>query len=355
MSDQAIEVVVLIVAYNNRGVLADCLNSVLASVDERFKTRVVVVDNNSPDGSGPFVAAHFPRVDLIESAANLGYAGGGNLGWRHIAAAYPNSRYLALLNADTIATPGWLSALARHLEHHPRVGAVQPKLRLHPRSEQINTAGNRSHFLGFGLMTGWGERDLGQYDQTRTIDFASGAAVMVRTDLLRRVELFDEGMFMYLEDMDLSWKLRLIGYEIAFVPDAVIYHRYELESTLRAYRYLERNRWWLLLSYYKWRTLIMIGPALGLMELGMLVFAVRRGLLREKLQSCCGFFRDRSWQRLKAKRRSIQSCRVIGDRQFMAGFTGTIDFPPINRGLMRYVGNPLLAGYWWLVRRLIFW
>jgi GT2 family glycosyltransferase len=346
---------VLIVCYNGRGFLPDCLGSVLASDDGGIKTRVVVVDNASGDGSAEYVAENFPRVDLVRSQVNRGFAGGNNLGWEYIRRKYPRATYLVLLNQDTIVERGWLRPMVDFLEAHPAAGLAQPKLMMHPRTELFNSSGNRSHFLGFGFVGECGQPDRGQYTRPRPIASASGAAMMVRTDLLRRVGLFEELMFLYLEDAELNWKLRQIGCEPFLVPGGVVYHKYNFQKDFRYYFYLERNRWWLLLVYYKLATLLLLAPALAVMEVGQLLFALSRGLLGVKLRSWLFFLAPANLALLRRRRRQAQARRTVSDRQFTRPFCGSIDFPELSGPLLKYVANPFFSAYWALARRLIFW
>jgi GT2 family glycosyltransferase len=355
MPQPSAEVAILIVCHEGRALLEECLGSVLASRDPGIERHVIVVDNASADDSAAFVAQRFPDVDLVRSAANLGFAGGNNLGWEHIRQHYRGVQYVVLLNQDTVVQSGWLVPLLKYAQEHPEVACVQSKLLLHPDTSTINSAGNQSHFLGFGLTRGYGHHDNGQYNRPATIDFASGAAMMVRADLLRQVGLFDELMFLYLEDAELSWRLRQMGYSSAYVPESVVYHKYHFDKKYRFYFYLERNRWWLLGVYYKTATLLLLLPALLLMELGQLHFAHKHGVVREKLRGYGFFLKPLNLSRLRAQRRQAQTRRTISDRQFMTQFTGSIHYPELDSALLRYVGNPLLSAYWSVARRLIFW
>ena len=349
-----VNVAILIVSYNARQYLPDCLNSVLASRDEGITRRIVVVDNASADGSAEYVADNFPDVDLVRSHINRGFAGGNNLGWDFIRKTYPDTDLLALLNPDTIVADGWLWPMAECIRADDTVAITQAKLRLHPRTDRLNSAGNRNHFLGFGFVTAYEELDRGQYDRIRPIDFASGAAAMIRCSLLRRVGLFDQDMFLYLEDTDLSWKVRQMGYQVLFVPASLVYHKYSPNRGHRFYYYFERNRWWVLLTYYRPATLVVLAPAAILMELGQLWFAWRAGLLAQKLASYAYFLQHANRRRLGRRRRTAQARRTVSDRQFMGGFSGTIDVPGLKHDLMRLVANPLLKLYWAVARRLIF-
>jgi GT2 family glycosyltransferase len=349
------EVAVLIVSFNGREHLRDCLESVLASDDGILIKYVAVVDNASDDASADLVEQEFPQVGLVRCSRNLGFAGGNNAGWDHIRTKYPQVDYVALLNQDTIVESGWLEPLVEHLEGQPTVGVAQPKLLLHPQTDRINTFGNQSHFLGFGFITGYGRVDNGEFQSVSAIDFPSGAAFMVRSDILHRFGLFDELFFLYLEDADLGWKLRQMGYDVEVVPGSRVWHKYEFGKNFRHYYYLERNRWYLLATYYKTATLLLLMPALLLMEAGQIYFACRNHLLGQKLRAVGFFLNIRNLGRLLRQRRQAQRRRIIRDRDFTAPFTGNVDFSELNSVLLKRVGNPILSTYWRFARKVMFW
>ena len=355
MAHPPIEVAVLICCHQSKKYVHDCLRSVLDSKDPGILTHVVVVDDASTDGTGELVKQDFPEVHCIRIETNCGFSGANNVGWQHVRQSYPNVRYIALLNIDTIVHCGYLRSLVDYLEEHGDVGAAQAKLMLHPERDRINSAGNRCHFLGFGTMTGYREQDHGQYDQPRSIDYASGAMVMIRREPLEQVGLFDPTFYMYLEDAELSWKLRQIGFDTCLVPASIVYHRYRPDAPLRYYYWLERNRWLLLIVYYRLPTLVLLAPALLLMELGQLFFAWRHGKLTEKLRSYWFFWKPANIVMLHQRRLAAQKRRLIGDRPFMTRFADEIRFEAIDHRLLRFIGNPLLRAYWALVRPFIFW
>jgi GT2 family glycosyltransferase len=349
------EVAVLIVCYNGAAYLPECLDSLQACATNQVRQHVVVVDNASSDGSAELVAGQYPHVRLIRSRENLRFAAGNNLGWQYLAEHLPSAEFVCLLNQDTVVTSGWLEPLVGHLRQHTDVAAVQPLLLLHPQTDRINSAGNRSHFLGFGFTRSLGEPNSGQYDQPEEIDYASGAAVLVRTALLHRLGLFESPMVAYLEDADLSWKLRQAGFRVCLVPASCVYHKYEFKSDYRHYEHLERNRWWLLLVYYRWPTLVLLLPAWLLMEAGQWWFAVRQGVAGQKWRAMAYFLSPRHLGHVWQLRRAAQRRRVVSDAVFLAHHAGRIDTPLAAQPLLRYVANPLLGAYWALARRLICW
>jgi GT2 family glycosyltransferase len=349
------QIAVLIVCHNGRAYLRECVESVLASDDGPIDRRIVVVDNASTDGSAALLRGVFRQVDLLLSFENLGFCGGNNLGWAYIRRIWPNVDYVALLNQDTIVTSGWLRELASFLETHPLAASAPPKILLHPQTDKLNTAGNVSHFLGFGFTTGWNQTDAGQFDEIRPIGFASGAAMLLRAAPLREVGLLDDTYFAYLEDADLSWKLRQLGYQAWYIPKSVIYHKYQFKSDFSHYFLLERNRWLLILTYYKTPTLLLLLPALIAMEIGQLYFSWQHHVLPEKLRAWKFLLSPTNIGHLMNQRRATQRRRRITDRRFIESLTTELDFPELRSRILKWIGAPLLAAYWQAVSRLIFW
>lgn len=348
-------VVVVICCYKSMPYLQDCLGSLVASSDHGVNVHIIAVDNASPDDSAAFIRQNFPQVHVLSMKTNEGFTGGNNAGWQYTLAHFPQADYLVLLNHDTVVESGWLVPLVESLKAQPNVACVQPKIMLHPATDTINTAGNRSHFLGFGYMTGYGQKDQSQFNTPRLIDFASGAAVMIRTGVLHKTGLFDTTFFAYLEDADLAWRCRLLGMETAYEPASRIYHKYVVKAPFAAYFLLERNRWIMLLTCYKWRTLILLLPALLFMEAGQCFFALIKGLLKQRLQVYGWYCSITHWRLLMTRRRYLQATRTVTDKQFSNNFSGVIYFEAIDHVLLRNVANPLLAAWWSLVRRLLWW
>ncbi len=373
------ELAVLIVCYNGREFLPECLTTLFASPDAPPPQQVIIVDNASTDQSLQWLedaatGHHAARgnlssqdtsdsvdapklgITVLRSSANLGFAGGNNLGFREIRSRFPHVKYVALLNQDTCVAPGWLAALARTLDDAPDAAAAQAKLMLHPEITRFNSAGNWSHFLGFGFVSAFNEFDTGQFDRIRDLDFPSGAAMMVRiADIADNEDLFDPTFGSYLEDAELGWRLRLRGRRILFAPASVVYHKYTFAQNPRFYENLERNRWFLLLTCYRLRTLLVLLPAIILMEGGLILFFAARGMLGVKVRAMGSIFDQKHRSHLAARRHAIQTSRTISDRELLAHVGARIDFPHIRNPLLDAVGNPLLEIYWSLARRLIFW
>jgi GT2 family glycosyltransferase len=210
---------IIIVNYNGKHFLHDCLTSVELQTVPPEQWEVVLVDNGSTDGSGVFVRQRFPWVRLIEARRNLGFAGGNNKGMRH--ARGPN---LVLLNNDTVVDPHWLEGLLTELDAGERVGGVGSKIVFKHAPRVINTTGLQLYDDGRGGDRGFLQVDRGQFAESAEVFGACGASVLLRRSMLEDVGAFDERFFMYYEDLDLAWRARLRGWQFRYTPRSVVYH-----------------------------------------------------------------------------------------------------------------------------------
>lgn len=336
---------------------ADDLDRLWASVCAldypRDRYRLLVIENGPERQAARWFSDHAPAVRVLVPGGNTGYAGGCAIGMREALAA--GADYVAIMTQDTEVDPGWLRELTRVAEEHPRAGAVQPKLLRRDDAGRlvVHSWGNELHYLGVGYVGGDGapDREL----TVRAVGYASGAGVLYRSSALREVGLCDPELFMYHEDTDLSWRLRLAGWEVLLGPRAIMQHHWEFDRGGSAKLYLiERNRLVNLLTHYRVRTLLLVAPALVLLEICSLGFAGRHGWLRRRLGVYVYLLRASTRRYLAAKRRSVQAIRRVPDRAVAAHLTGRIDAPFVGRAVLSLL-NPLLAGYWRLVRPLIAW
>lgn len=349
-----ITVAILIVSYNGKKYLDDCLSSVTSGHYSSIQQLVYVLDNASTDGTVEYLRSQWPHIRVIPQVDNLGFAAGNNVGWQLITSEHPTVDYLFLLNQDTIVEGNFLQPLVSFMEDHHQAVAVQPKLLLHPQTDKINSLGNRIHVLGFGYASHNNEIDSGA-DAIREINYASGAAVLLRASWLHRSGLFEDFMFMYLEDLELGWRALLEGYKNYLVPTSVVFHKFEFQRGLKQWYYFERNRWWIVLRNYRLATLLLLLPLVLFMELGQIFFAYTNGRLRAKLDSYRYFFSGRHLQYLWRSRVKIQRARRLSDRQLLRQFTAVIQYQPLANPLLLYVANPLCWLYASVLRLLVFW
>jgi GT2 family glycosyltransferase len=247
MSDAAVSrAAVVIVSYNTCRLLEDCLHSVVAE----SPIEVVVVDNASLDGSADMVATRFPRVQLLRNQYNVGYGRAAHQGIQSCA-----TPFVLLLNADTRLQPGALDTLTTHLEEHPSVALVGPRL--------VDEAGRvqssqRSYPAVWELLLDWThaypligkvpvlkERfpRVRAQDRTRRVPWVVGAALAIRRDAYDAVGGFDRSFFLYYEEVDLCYRLAQAGWDVHFTPVAEVVHvggasanQWPTHTTVQLYR-----------------------------------------------------------------------------------------------------------------------
>ncbi|HWI84514.1 glycosyltransferase [Ramlibacter sp.] len=214
---------IVIVNYNGRHHLEKCLPSVFETRKVNFE--VIVIDNGSSDDSVAWMREQWPQVRVIAESRNLGF-GLANL----VGARNAKSNYLALLNSDTVVTPDWLEQLLRPLLLDPAIGATCSQLRLLARPEYLNARGGGMSRLGFGYDIDFGYPFVAPAgpDDARPVDvlFPSGAAMLMRRTDFLDVGAFDPSYFMYHEDVDLGWRLWLLGKRVVLCPASIVFHAF---------------------------------------------------------------------------------------------------------------------------------
>lgn len=352
MSDAPAVAIVLVTYYDTR-----YLERLYATIEaQRYpaaRRRLIVVENGPDRAAARWFAEHAPEARVIVPGSNTGYAGGNALGMRQ--ALDDGAEYVAIVTQDTYLEPGWLTALVEVAQDRPSAGAVQPKImrRDDRGGVVIHTRGNELHFLGVGFVGGDGEPD--RELPVASICYASGAGVLYRSAALRDVGLFDPALFMYHEDSDLGWRLRLAGWEALLAPQAVMHHDYDFSRSARKFYYVERNRLVNVLTHYDARTLAILAPALLLFEPVTVAYALKSGWLRERLAVYAFFLRPRTWRYLAAKRRVVQRLRRLPDRALLPLLAARFNFGPLATVAVRRLVDPFFAAYWAVARRLIHW
>ena len=222
MTEDSPKVALMVLNYNGLEWLKICLPSISRSTYEKLET--YVIDNGSTDGSVEYVESEFPGVNVIAFEKNLGFAKAYNDAVSRI-----NADYIVLLNNDTrVLTPAWIDLLVEEAETSTKLAAIGCKIVSMQHKGMLDSLGGCGMRYWRGFMDiGRDEEDLGQYDAPPITPFSfCGAAVLIRTDLFKFIGGFDTSFFSYLEDVDLSWRLRLLGYEIGYEPTAKVEHHF---------------------------------------------------------------------------------------------------------------------------------
>lgn len=264
---------VVILNWNGRNLLEECLDSVLAQTFRDFEA--IVVDNGSTDGSVEFLRERYGnRIRLVTLDTNLGYGVGNNRG-----IDVADGTWVVLLNNDTQTDPRWLEEISSAAGRHPDAAIFACKVLNYYRRDEIDTVGHLLYPDGINRGRGRQEKDVGQYDREEEVFFPSGCAAAYRKDLLDVIGNFDESFFAYGDDTELGLRARLFGAKCLLAPKAVVYHKYSATSgtysVFKAYQ-VERNRVWVLLKYFPLRW-ILLSPLYTIARMSHHLIAALRG------------------------------------------------------------------------------
>lgn len=261
---------VIIPNYNGEKIITACLRSLEHTNYQNY--RVILVDDCSTDRSVEIIKNEFKNIVIVQNKKNLGFAGACNRGIKH--SLNDESKYVCLLNNDTVVDPNWLAALVETAEKGNAV-AVQSKIRSLKNKKQFDYAGAAGGLIDvFGYPFAFGrvftnvEKDHGQYDNENEIFYATGCAALFKKSAFKEVGFFDEGFFMYAEETDLCWRLLLRGHKILSSPSSIVYHHgaYTLKDNYLKKYLLHRNHLIMILKNYSFLSLLWIYPIRLLFE-----------------------------------------------------------------------------------------
>jgi GT2 family glycosyltransferase len=268
-------VTVIVVNWNNRDLLRECLLSLRRQTYRNF--HIIVVDNNSIDGSKEMLENEFAGfVYMIRNSRNKGFCGAVNQAIRA-----SKSDFVALLNNDAEAQPNWLEEMVNALERAENLGLCACKILMYDQPGVIDKVGHLIYPDGQNRGRGTGQVDHGQFDQEGEALFPDGCAALYRREVFDQAGLFDEDFFAYGDDAELGLRARLSGWGAVYCPRAIVYHHHSQslgEYSPQKVFYVERNRLWLAIKLFPVSLLLLNPYYAGLRFLaGALAGLVRRG------------------------------------------------------------------------------
>jgi hypothetical protein len=298
---------VIILNWNGRDHLYECLSSVLKQTYNEYE--VIVVDNGSTDGSQEYIRSMFPSVNLICNDQNYGFCKGNNIGIRSA-----KGEYIVLLNNDTVVDSDWLQQLYECMISDAEVGFCASKLLLYSERNLLDAAGDGYSICGAGYKRGHFEEES-RYDKDEYVFGACAGAAMYKKEMLDKIGLLDEDFFVAYEDSDLSFRAQLAGYKCKYASKAKVYHK--VNSTLGTLSdtyvfYGHRN---VEFAYFKNMPGRLIRKTLlrhiAYDFLGLIYFTIK-GKARPFIRAKIDFFRNRNC--VKEKRSKIQSEKCVDDQ-----------------------------------------
>ena len=275
------KVSIVIVTWNSRRYIEKCLECLGKQLYTDYE--IIVVDNASLDGTIEYLTQNHSHLTIIKNQKNLGFAKAGNQGIRASA-----GEFILMLNPDIFPEPNFLEELVKTLSHNSRYGAAGGKLLLFNQGEKSRTIDSTGLFLTRSLKArdrGNLKEDRGQYDQEENVFAVCGAAVIFRRQALEKTkierEYFDEDFFAYYEELDLCWRMQLVGFECGYNPRAVAYHVRGgsgfkpkfFQKTPFMQRITLRNRYFMLIKNLSKINLLIFFPFFFLTELVLMFYS----------------------------------------------------------------------------------
>jgi GT2 family glycosyltransferase len=340
-------VVVGVVTYNSEAVIARTLDAVLAQAYAPLS--VMVCDNASTDGTAALIRARYPNVRLVVMPDNRGPNPARN---RIVEAA--GDGLALILDDDCMPTPNMLEQLVAAAMAHPEGAGFGARVVFDREPERIQFDGALVHFIGEAVQRNGDRRTSEVDDATQAVGALGGGCQLIRGKCWRAVGGFDEDLFFGREDGEFSQRLAIAGYRSYIVPRAVVRHAVEPRG-LRAGFYQIRNRWLVMLSLYRLRTLLLIAPALLVHEMVIALFMVMRGEAGLYARATGAVFRNAPG--ILAKRRRVAAFRRAPDRAFLSVGPIAVRSDLVAQGgwqqRFKAALDTFYAGYWWLVRPLV--
>ena len=321
---------IIILNYNGKEFLKDCINSIKSETETNYE--LIVVDNASPDNSGREAAIIFPDCKFILNEKNVGVPEGLNIGIKN-----SSGEFLILMNNDVKVTKDWMKGFFDAYSKHG-IALYQPKFVKMTDPKILDGTGNMINLFGFGFARGKGELDKGNYEKIEEISYASGTCMFLPRKIIEEIGLFDDKFFAYHEELDFGWRARLCGYKSFYVPQTTIHHYGSAGWgwTGKKFYLLERNRWFVILKNYSLKTITRLFPSLLLLEIIMIGFFAKKGILKKKISSYGSIIK--SFNQIRKDRKHIQRIKKVSDKEVMKNFCCNMYIPP-ESGESEYLKN----------------
>ncbi len=314
MNTSADLISILIVNFNGMQWLKNCLDSLQVQTYKNFE--IILVDNASNDASVLFVEKNFPEVKIVQSGANLGFAGGNNIGYKHV-----KGKFILLLNNDTTVESDYLENFCKAFSEIPNLGSAQSRILRMNDTEKIDVCGSYWTSSTFLYHYGYGkEKNNPAYAEMLPFFSNNGASMMLRREALEKVGFFDDDFWCYYEETDLCNRLWLAGYECWYYPAATCYHAGGGTSLRFNNDYIQfhnfKNKLLSFLKNFEKRTLMCVVPIYGILNIGISVAWLAQG----KPRHFFSLYKAMWWNvvHLRStlqKRGVVQGMRVKSDKE----------------------------------------
>ena len=327
---------IIVLNYNAGNLLLDCIESIKQSTYKNLE--IIVVDNISSDDSQKKCKEKFPEVKLIQNKDNLGYCGGNNVGIREA-----KGEFIVILNPDTIIESNCIDELIIAYNKFGD-GLYQPKILSLNEENVIQSTGNMLHLFGFGFARDKGNKIVNKVEEVEKIGYASGTCLFTSREVLNKVGLLDEFLFLYHDDLDLGWRAAHLGINSYYVPKSKIFHveSYSLKWSSKKFFWLERNRKYCLLTHYSKDTYAKMRFSLALVDLFVWMFYFSKGFLGAKIKAELEIKKNK--EIIKNKYEELEKKKIISDKKLISSFPDEIFVPKnVSQESMNQSFNAILT------------
>jgi GT2 family glycosyltransferase len=339
------EVTIYVINYNGQAELSKTLPALLTLTSPTKD--IIVIDNNSTDGSREWLKECFPDIRCIHLEENRGVSAA-----RNVALETAETDYVLVLDNDIIVTPDMLMHLMNVMQSESNVGVCHPDILDDNDPDVYHYNGGWIHYLGTFISRP--KPEYGSYrPRYEQFDVVSGAAMLINRQAAKHIGYFDGDYFFNWEDGDFVSRLTLAGYRCLNVPAAVVYHNSKPRGTSKVF-YQVRNRWYFMLKLYHWRTLVLILPMLCLFELLQAILLLNKGAILDYGSGNLAVLKD--FAKIMEKRRAFQVHKKVSDKIWLkAGemyIASSINQRSAVLDRLQHAFFELCRVYWRIVRPL---
>tara|TARA_A100001037_G_C15096429_1_gene611695 strand:- start:174 stop:1211 length:1038 start_codon:yes stop_codon:yes gene_type:complete len=310
---------IIVLNYNAGELLLNCIESIKKSLHKNIE--IIVVDNISSDNSQNKCKEKFPEIKLIQNNENLGYCGGNNVGIENA-----KGKFIIILNPDTIVEPRCITELISAYNEFGE-GLYQPKILSLNEKDIIQSTGNMLHLFGFGFAKDKGNKITSKNEKIEKIGYASGTCLFTSREVINKVGLLDEFLFLYHDDLDLGWRAAQIGINSYYVPKSEIFHveSYSLQWSSKKFYWLERNRKYCILTHYSKETYEKMRVSLMLVDLFVWIFYFSKGFLGAKIKAELEIRKYKN--KINDKYHELEKKKTVKDEELIKNFPDEIFVP----------------------------
>ena len=363
---------IVVATYNFKKWINEFFDNITPILEKRDDVELLIIENGSKDETADILRAlllddvenktekekwidtKLKNTKIYFSEKNLYFAEGNNVGLRK--SLEDDNIYSFLLNQDAFIKEGGLEKLEEYLDKNSEVASLEPVI-LVKKTGRINAVGVSLNYLQIGFDRHFDKEYIKEnYKTGESINYAMGAAMLVRNSVLKEVGVFPKEYEMYHEDSFLQLRMKYLGYKVELFNEPLVMHDYNFEeslSGLRKYYFTERNRLWNILSFYKIPTIIAISPMFFIMEFGMIFYSIMTGWFKLKMKSYVDFFRG--FKKILEYRKQIQKTRKISDRKLFLEMVDRIETGAIKNPIFDIIANNLLWIYYKFLLLIIWW